>query len=428
MEKKPNESFREYGLRWREQVARVNPLMEEDEMVEYFLQAQEPTYFGHLISGVGKPFNDMVKMGEIVDDGWKSSKIMSYSALKDTTEAIQNDTGSLLGQKEHDDVSMALSGSRHGPTDPYAKGFDPTIWCMYHSNLQVHSIEDCCALKREKERMIREGIIVIQDSDTQNIAQNPLPAHDDAHFVGMRDDLILFLFVIFIKQKGGWFVVLKVTHPYNTRSKSKVVMASKDLDMGVIDPSKDIFESESELKEEVLRLKGQMAGIYQAWISGRPPALFPTNYTLVTILPLSQIQMPTADDISPQPFHTQPTKTTSYPASLITHVFVAPQPATLPRSSRETVFKVPDAQHYALEPTFKVSDPHSYAPHFEPPCETEKSAKIVEQDEISRKVKNLEQSLRNMQGIGSQMSLSYKDLCLFPDIQLPVGFKMPKFD
>uniref|UniRef100_A0A1U7XHT2 Uncharacterized protein LOC104234196 n=1 Tax=Nicotiana sylvestris TaxID=4096 RepID=A0A1U7XHT2_NICSY len=33
-----------------------------------------------------------------------------------------------------------------------------------------------------------------------------------------------------------------------------------------------------------------------------------------------------------------------------------------------------------------------------------------------------------MKGIGSQMSVSYKDLCLFPDIKVPVGFKIPKFD
>ncbi|XP_070036515.1 uncharacterized protein [Nicotiana tomentosiformis] len=63
VEKKPSESFREYGFTWREQAARVNPPMEEDEIVEYFLQALEPTYFGYLISATGKPFNDVVKMG-----------------------------------------------------------------------------------------------------------------------------------------------------------------------------------------------------------------------------------------------------------------------------------------------------------------------------------------------------------------------------
>jgi len=45
-----------------------------------------------------------------------------------------------------------------------------------------------------------------------------------------------------------------------------------------------------------------------------------------------------------------------------------------------------------------------------------------------RKVKSLEQSFRDMRGLGVQVSVAYKDLCLFPDVQLPAGFKMPKFD
>ncbi|XP_070002547.1 uncharacterized protein [Nicotiana sylvestris] len=207
-------------------------------------------------------------------------------------------------------------------------------------------------------------------------------------------------------------------------------MASKDWGTGVVDPSRKFVESESKLKEEVQRVKQQMAEMYQSWIRGHPPLSFPANYTEnpATISPLSQIQIPTAADITPQPFHTLPAKTTSYPAPLATHALLAPPPATFPRSSNEAVFKVPDAQRYAREPTFKVLDSYSPAPHFEAPGETEKPGNTVEQDEISRKVKILEQSLRNMQGIGIQMSLSYKDLCLFPDVQLPNGFKMPKFD
>ncbi|XP_070017031.1 uncharacterized protein [Nicotiana sylvestris] len=114
VEKKPSESFREYGFRWREQAARVNPPMEEVEMVEYFLQALEPTYYGHLISTIGKSFNDVVKMGEMVEEGLKSSKIMSYSAIKATTQAIQSGTESLLGKKKKDDVAMVVSGPWHG--------------------------------------------------------------------------------------------------------------------------------------------------------------------------------------------------------------------------------------------------------------------------------------------------------------------------
>ncbi|XP_070055413.1 uncharacterized protein [Nicotiana tomentosiformis] len=224
-------------------------------------------------------------------------------------------------------------------------------------------------------------------------------------------------------------------------------MTSKESDTGVIDPPREIVESESELKEEVHRLKHQMAEMYQAWIRGHPPPSFPANYTEnpAFIPPLEQAQNPTTVDLSlqhapgftpfhhypgtsSQTFHAPPAKTTAYPAPTSAPVFVAPPRATFHRSSSEPAFQALDTQYYAPEPTFKVTAPYSYTPHFEPPVETEKPSRNVEQDEIFRKVKSLEQSLKNMQGIGSQVSVAYKDLCLFPDVQLLVGFKMPKFD
>ncbi|XP_070034213.1 uncharacterized protein [Nicotiana tomentosiformis] len=224
-------------------------------------------------------------------------------------------------------------------------------------------------------------------------------------------------------------------------------MTSKESDTGVVDPPREIVESKSELKEEVHRLKHQMVEMYQAWIRGYPPPSFPANYTEnpAFIPPLAQAQNPITIDLSPQhapgftplhhypstssqTFHAPPVKTTTYPAPISAPVFVAPSRATLHRSSSEPVFQDPDTQYYAPEPTFKVTDPYSYTPHFEPPVETEKPSRNVEMDEIFRKMKSREQSLKNIQGIGSQVSVAYKDLCLFPDVQLPAGFKMPKFD
>ncbi|XP_070037187.1 uncharacterized protein [Nicotiana tomentosiformis] len=224
-------------------------------------------------------------------------------------------------------------------------------------------------------------------------------------------------------------------------------MTSKELDTGVVDPPREVVESESELKEEVYRLKHQMAEMYQAWVRGHPPPSFPANYSEnpAFIPPLSQAQDPITIDLSPQhapgftpyhhypgtssqTFHAPPAKTTAYPAPTSAPVFVAPPRATLHRSSSEPAFQAPDTQYYVPEPTFKVADPYSHAPRFEPLVETEKPSRNVEQDEMFRKVKSLEQSLKNMQGIGSQVSVAYKDLCLFPDVQLPAGFKMPKFD
>ncbi|XP_070029962.1 uncharacterized protein [Nicotiana sylvestris] len=118
IEKKPGESFREYGFRWREQAARVDPLMKESEMVDYFLQALEPTYFGHLVSAIGKSFNKVVKIRGMVEEGLKSNKIMSYSTIKATTHAIQNGTGGVIGKKKKEDVATIDSGAWFGPRGP----------------------------------------------------------------------------------------------------------------------------------------------------------------------------------------------------------------------------------------------------------------------------------------------------------------------
>ncbi|XP_075110822.1 uncharacterized protein LOC107807837 [Nicotiana tabacum] len=225
-------------------------------------------------------------------------------------------------------------------------------------------------------------------------------------------------------------------------------MASKETNTGVVDLPREIVESESELQEEVRRLKHQMAEMYQDWIKGHHPPSFPTNYTqnLASIPPLSQSQTSNTIDLSPQhapgftpyhnhpstlaqTFHAPPAKTTSYPAPTSTPIFVSPLQDTLQRSSSEPAFPAPDAPYYALEPTFKVPDPYSYTPpQFEPHIEIDKPPKNAEQEEMFRKVKSLEQSLRNMQGLGNQVSVAYKDLCLFPYVQLPARFKMPKFD
>ncbi|XP_070003388.1 uncharacterized protein [Nicotiana sylvestris] len=114
IEKKPSESFREYDCRWREQAARVNPLIEESEMVEYFLQALEPTYIGHLILAIGKSFNEVVKVGGMVEERLKSNKIMSYSTIKETTQAIHNGMGGVIGKKKQKGMATVDSGSWKG--------------------------------------------------------------------------------------------------------------------------------------------------------------------------------------------------------------------------------------------------------------------------------------------------------------------------
>nr|XP_016467795.1 PREDICTED: uncharacterized protein LOC107790387 [Nicotiana tabacum] len=164
IEKKPSESFREYGFRWREQAGRVNPPIEERKMVEYFLQALEPTYIGHLISSIGKSFNEVVEISDMVEEGLKSSKIMSYSTIKATTQSIQNGTEGVIGKKKKkEDVGTVDSGSwqlnmlrpiESKLPNPPPKNLDYSVSCEYCSGTPGHDTEKCWHLKNAIQELI----------------------------------------------------------------------------------------------------------------------------------------------------------------------------------------------------------------------------------------------------------------------------------
>ncbi|XP_070043017.1 uncharacterized protein [Nicotiana tomentosiformis] len=76
MKKKPTESFREYAIKWREQAARVKPPMDNHELITVFLEAQEPDYFQNMMSTMGRLFEEAIKIGEMVENGLKTGRIM----------------------------------------------------------------------------------------------------------------------------------------------------------------------------------------------------------------------------------------------------------------------------------------------------------------------------------------------------------------
>ncbi|XP_075095495.1 uncharacterized protein LOC142173748 [Nicotiana tabacum] len=110
--KKIAESFREYAIKWREQAARVKSPMDETEMVNIFLQAQEADYFQNMMSAMGKPFAEAIKIGEMVENSLKTSQIISQSALRATYQATQNGSGGLENRKKREEGAMMVSGSR----------------------------------------------------------------------------------------------------------------------------------------------------------------------------------------------------------------------------------------------------------------------------------------------------------------------------
>ncbi|XP_070013508.1 uncharacterized protein [Nicotiana sylvestris] len=218
------ESFSEYGFHWREQAARVDPPMKESEMVDYFLQALEPTYFSHMVSAVGKSFNEVVKMGGMVEEGLKSNKIMSYSAIKATTQAIQGGARGIIGKKKREDVATIDSGAWLKQLDmlrsiqsklpnPPPKNLDYSVSCEYCSGTLGHDIEKCWHLKSVIQELIDTNRIEVQALEAPNINQNPMPTRQKTNMIE-------------IMHKGG-----------EPRKPSQTVMMIQSSEVKTIEPS-----------------------------------------------------------------------------------------------------------------------------------------------------------------------------------------------
>nr|XP_033509431.1 uncharacterized protein LOC117274296 [Nicotiana tomentosiformis] len=54
--KKPSESFQEYAHRWRSEVTRAQPLLDDNELTKYFIRAQEEIYFAKMMGIMGQKF------------------------------------------------------------------------------------------------------------------------------------------------------------------------------------------------------------------------------------------------------------------------------------------------------------------------------------------------------------------------------------
>ncbi|XP_070014834.1 uncharacterized protein [Nicotiana sylvestris] len=81
LKKKPTETFREYATRWRSEVAKVRPALEEEQMNRFFVRAQDPQYYERLMLIEGQKFSDIIKLGERIEEGIKNGMVTNLESL-----------------------------------------------------------------------------------------------------------------------------------------------------------------------------------------------------------------------------------------------------------------------------------------------------------------------------------------------------------
>ena len=66
---------------WRELAAQVQPPMMENEMIKWFIDNLKPPYYEKMISTQVTHFASLIPIGERIDDGIRSKKIMNGKSL-----------------------------------------------------------------------------------------------------------------------------------------------------------------------------------------------------------------------------------------------------------------------------------------------------------------------------------------------------------
>ncbi|XP_060202130.1 uncharacterized protein LOC132630577 [Lycium barbarum] len=96
VKQKSTENYRVFASRWRAEESRVQPQMCKGELVSVFIMSQEPDFYDRMLSMAGRPFAELVKMGEAIEDGLKSGKIVNIF----NKESGQTTTGIFRKKKE----------------------------------------------------------------------------------------------------------------------------------------------------------------------------------------------------------------------------------------------------------------------------------------------------------------------------------------
>uniref|UniRef100_A0A2N9FWG5 Uncharacterized protein n=1 Tax=Fagus sylvatica TaxID=28930 RepID=A0A2N9FWG5_FAGSY len=103
MEKKSNETFREYAQRWREKAARARPPLDEREMIKIFVDTLKNPYFDRMIGLQMQFFVDLIPVGERIEDALKTKKIVDMTALMALAEQAAKKAPT---KKKEGDVQM----------------------------------------------------------------------------------------------------------------------------------------------------------------------------------------------------------------------------------------------------------------------------------------------------------------------------------
>ncbi|KAK2430309.1 hypothetical protein QL285_028656 [Trifolium repens] len=230
MAQKDKESFKEYAQRWREIAAQISPPLEEKEMTKIFLKTLESFYYERMIASAPSDFTEMVNMGMRLEEGVREGRLAKESGssnvhtrgYRGNFSKKEHEVG-MVAQREprginyqHHQIAATSSGYQQAPQQPLnqqsrtqrKQSFDPIpmkyadllpallaknlvhtkppppvperlpawyrtdLTCAFHQGASGHDIENCYALRKEVQNLVRTNMLSF-DVSGSNIQGSP---------------------------------------------------------------------------------------------------------------------------------------------------------------------------------------------------------------------------------------------------------------
>ncbi|XP_052477119.1 uncharacterized protein LOC128032551 [Gossypium raimondii] len=161
-----------------------------------FINTLKAPFITHMLGSATKSFSDIVMTGEMIENGVRNGKIDAGENFKKSTS-----------RKKEGKVNN-VSTYNKGYSKPITVGSPRTVATSHQgpprqeSNLRSkrpqftpipitdkgHSIKNCTAFKKVVERLIKMGIVKLDDPSGPNVAGNPLPDYTDKGVNAIADD------------------------------------------------------------------------------------------------------------------------------------------------------------------------------------------------------------------------------------------------
>ncbi|KAA0063343.1 Gag-pro-like protein [Cucumis melo var. makuwa] len=199
MEKKNVETFKDYAQRWRELATQVQPPMTDKELTAMFINTLWASYYDRMVRGASTNFSDVITIRERIEFGMKNERITDFDSKtrrmmtpKKKEEEIHelSSTQRVAADKTREelDVNQNPLPNHEGPAinvvDTFTERYKNKVYdvatsmntlfqifrgagylsqrfnnddgekfgcanmkqCLFHPEIDDHSIEDCCEL------------------------------------------------------------------------------------------------------------------------------------------------------------------------------------------------------------------------------------------------------------------------------------------